>query len=315
MPKKLLFLAAKIAVTAGLLYLVFRDLSLAEITVLLRDFSVGPLVLAAALIVAQAVLVVAWRWSRILSAIDRPIAARELWSPVVIGLFFNQVLPSTVGGDGMRMWFLTRMGRSVGLAVRSVLIDRILGLLALMALSAGGALFLVPFVASPAPLWGVAAVSLAGTAAVIAAPTLLHLLGFLPIGFLKREIGVVAAEIALLRRSRRMVLGMFGVSVAGHLLIALAVWAVAACLNLDLPLFAALAVLPAVLLAATLPVSIAGWGVREGAMVLGLGLIGVGAGPAALISVSFGLLQLGLGMLGGLVWLVHGRPKPADLPA
>ena len=40
-----------------------------------------------------------------------------------------------------------------------------------------------------------AAVSLAGTAAVIAAPTLLHLLAFLPIGFVKRESQVVAAEI------------------------------------------------------------------------------------------------------------------------
>ncbi|MDJ0609983.1 MAG: lysylphosphatidylglycerol synthase transmembrane domain-containing protein [Kiloniellales bacterium] len=313
MPKKLLFLAAKIAVTAGLLHLVFRDLSLTEIAALLQDFSVGPLVLAAALILAQAVVVVAWRWSRILSAIDRPVAARELWSPVVIGVFFNQVLPSTVGGDGMRMWFLTRMGRPFGLAVRSVLIDRILGLLALMALSAGGALFLIPFVATPAPLWGVAAVSLTGTAAVVAAPTLLHLLGFLPIDAVKRQIGVVAAEITVLRRRGGLMLGLFGVSVVGHLLLALAACAVAACLNLEIPLFGALAVLPAVMLAATLPVSIAGWGVREGAMVLGLGLIGVEAGPAALISVSFGLLQLGLGMLGGLVWLVHGRPKPADL--
>ena len=119
--------------------------------------------------------IVAWRWGRILTAIDRPIGVRELWAPTIIAIFFNQVLPSTFGGDGLRVWLLTRMERPLGLAVRSVLVDRILGMLALMVLSGLGALSLLPFVSTTAPLWGAAAVSLTGAAGIVAAPNFLHM--------------------------------------------------------------------------------------------------------------------------------------------
>jgi hypothetical protein len=46
-------------------------------------------------------------------------------------------------------------------------------------------------------------------------------------------------------------------------------------------------------------------------MVVGLGLLGVATSDAALVSVFFGLLQLGFGVAGGLVWLAQRGPKPA----
>ena len=144
MPKKLLLFLVKVAVTSFLLYFVFRDLSF--------DGTGGA---TAGLLVAapaarprpdrgQGILVVAWRWAQILTSIDRPIAGQDLVAPTIIGLFFNQVLPSTVGGDGIRVWLLSRMERSLGLALRSVLIDRLLGMLALMVMSGLGALAVMP---------------------------------------------------------------------------------------------------------------------------------------------------------------------------
>lgn len=311
MPKKILLLAAKLAVTAVLLYFVFRNLSFAEIAEQLRGFSLGPFLLAGGLVAAQSVGIVSWRWGRILSAIDRPIGAKELYGPVIISIFFNQVLPSTVGGDGMRVWLLTRMERPLGLAVRSVLIDRLLGLLALMVLSGLGALALLPLVSTTAPLWGTAAISLTGAAVIVAAPAFLRLVRFVPFAAVRRQMETVAEEIRTLKSNGSLLLRLCSVSIIGHILISLSICALAASLDLDVPTLPTLAILPAVFLAAAMPVSIAGWGVREGAMVLGLGLVGVGAEQAALISISFGLMQLGFGLLGGLVWLVYGRPKPA----
>jgi hypothetical protein len=89
------------------------------------------------------------------------------------------------------------------------------------------------------------------------------------------------------------------------------IWLLAASLGIGFGLLDALAVLPAVLLISSVPISIAGWGVREGSMVVGLGLLGVGNSDAALVSIFFGVLLLAFGLLGGLVWLLDHGPRPA----
>jgi len=59
------------------------------------------------------------------------------------------------------------------------------------------------------------------------------------------------------------------------------------------------------------PISFAGWGVREGATIVGLGLLGIAATDALAVSVAFGCLQLVLGVPGGALWLARRAPAPA----
>jgi len=73
-------------------------------------------------------------------------------------------------------------------------------------------------------------------------------------------------------------------------------------LGAGLTLSQGLVVYPAVLLVSLAPVSIAGWGVREGAMVIGLGLYNVHAITALSISLLFGFVLVGVGLVGGLIW-------------
>ena len=47
-------------------------------------------------------------------------------------------------------------------------------------------------------------------------------------------------------------------------------------------------------------------------MVVGLGLLGVSQGDAALVSIAFGMLFLLVGLLGGLLWLIEGAKRPRD---
>jgi hypothetical protein len=58
------------------------------------------------------------------------------------------------------------------------------------------------------------------------------------------------------------------------------------------------------LLAMAIPISIAGWGVREGTMVIALGQVGVLPADALALSVAFGLINMLAGILGGLLWLI-----------
>ena len=67
-----------------------------------------------------------------------------------------------------------------------------------------------------------------------------------------------------------------------------------------------LVLIPPVVLVSTIPISIAGWGVREAAMITLLALVGVAKADAFVLSVLFGLLTFGLSLPGGIVWIIGG---------
>ena len=71
--------------------------------------------------------------------------------------------------------------------------------------------------------------------------------------------------------------------------------------------------MPPVLLVMTLPISIAGWGVREQAMVSAFALINVPGEGALALSIMFGLLGLIMGLPGGIVWLMSSDKKIEDV--
>jgi hypothetical protein len=68
-------------------------------------------------------------------------------------------------------------------------------------------------------------------------------------------------------------------------------------------------IVPIANLSALLPISISGWGVRESAFVLGFGMVGVAAADALALSILFGLLNMLVGVSGGLVWLARRSPR------
>ena len=85
------------------------------------------------------------------------------------------------------------------------------------------------------------------------------------------------------------------------------VYAVAVAVGVDVSFTAIMIALPAVLLISSLPISLAGWGVREQSMVLALGAMGVAATDALAVSVLLGLSWIVIGLPGALVWLGHRR--------
>jgi hypothetical protein len=76
---------------------------------------------------------------------------------------------------------------------------------------------------------------------------------------------------------------------------------------------AAFVIVPAVMLVSLAPVTFAGWGLREGAMIVGLGLAGVSASDALAVSVAFGLLLVVLGVPGGVLWLRRAVASPPSV--
>ena len=298
-----IFLVARIAITVALLYWLFSQVEFDMVLDRLAGARPGFLVVGMIIIVGQSIGLMATRWRIVLNALGAPEPWRRLARIMAVASFFNETLPSTVGGDAVRAMMLRGERRPLGLVAQSIAMERGLGLMSLMVFSFVGALGLVPFVDDPIPLIGVAAA--AGTGLLGAG--FLVLLARLdldpPFAALRRPYAAVTGAVDALRSNRRRLVLIVGLSFLGQLAVFITLWMVTLALNIPLTPWHAMAIMPGVILVTVVPISVGGWGVRENAMVIGLALVGVGTADALAISLVYGAKFAVFGILAGAVWL------------
>lgn len=282
------------------------DLQRAARTIGMAD----PLLLAAAyLLLLQQPVLGAWRWRNIISGLAGRLPFPASLRFLFIATFFNQVLPGAVVGDGVRAFLARGTGLSWRQAANSVLIDR-LTMLAIIVLLV---LAVEPWVAERlgygAQPW------LLPTALALALLALLvlvfprQLLGPL---YTARRLGPVRD---LLADTRRLFLkpGPLLLLLLSCLLsyanMGVVFWLAGSALDLGLGASAYLFVVPPVVLASILPISVGGWGVREAAAVALFAAAGAEPSAALATSVVFGLLSMAVGAPGLAIWLLHRKTR------
>ena len=164
----------RLLVSAALLYFVLRSIDLSTLWRRVQGMNPAWISLAAAVFVfMQSVSV--WRWHRLLRAQHVTVATRTLSESIWVSLFFNNFLPSNIGGDVFRIADTAGPAGSKTLATTVILVDRVLGLAALIVVAAVGA-FAASLVGIHVPgarwLWMVAAAGTAAAIPVIAIPKL-----------------------------------------------------------------------------------------------------------------------------------------------
>ena len=126
-------LLLKLTVSVALVTTLVARADLADLGRRLASAGVLTLMIGSLCIFALSVTIAA-RWKTILVEFRYPLSFSEVWRYTVIGMFFNQLLPSGMGGDGLRMWYARRAGVPLGTAIGTVVVDRVLGLLGLLLL-------------------------------------------------------------------------------------------------------------------------------------------------------------------------------------
>jgi uncharacterized membrane protein YbhN (UPF0104 family) len=223
----------------------------------------------------------------------------------LISMFFNQTLPSTVGGDGARIWLLARDGAGWKIATYSVLGDRAVGILALAILVTLCLPWTLTLVQDP-----VGRVALC----IIAGSSLTATLSFLAMGIVRwnwlnrfwgvRHLAAVAAIVDQALREPRRGLQIAALSIAIHLLTVIAAWSAARAAAASFDFTDALLLVLPVILVATIPISIAGWGVRESTMVAAFAYSGLAEADGLIVSILFGAATFAVGIVGGIIWIV-----------
>jgi uncharacterized membrane protein YbhN (UPF0104 family) len=258
----------------------------------------------------------AWRWQRVLAVFDVHVPLRTLLRHYLAGQFVGNVLPSTIGGDVLRV---SRSSKRVGgdVAFASVAIERMTGFVALPLLTVLG------FVVKPSLL----ELPHAWVAILISAVTVVALVVILVVaghpglaGRFERHdnwmrfVGAVHVGVARLHHQPRRGASVLGAALAYQASVVAAVWCAVHALGVSIPDGAVVAFIPAVAMAQVLPVSLGGLGIREGLLVLLLHPLGVPAGKA----IGVGLLWYGMTLLVSLLGapaFAVGHRRGADDPA
>src|SRR5256714_619265 len=127
--RRILFSTIKILVSVALLYLALRKVNLLELAYRINVASLGWIGLAIAVTFLQ-IFAGVLRWREIGAECGAPLATRQAMRFNVIGAFFNQTLPSSIGGDAVRLWLGARGGAGWRAGTYSILVHRPLGLVA-----------------------------------------------------------------------------------------------------------------------------------------------------------------------------------------
>ncbi len=301
--RALLMPALKALVSVGLLGVIAASVDVGALLERLTPAVALTAMAALALLQIQAVGA-ALRWRLVLGAHDTSLPFAVVWRNVLLGLFGNQAMPSTIGGDALRVWNGWRRGLRLGLAARTLVVDRVFSFLGLILLCLLALPALTARADDPLVVRGVLTLVLGGVGCLM----VLLALRLLPERW--RVARLVAPAVALSVSAWR-VLGdrarlapVLALMLLPHLIDITVIWLYARALGAEAAWPALALVVPAATLTPAVPVSVAGWGLREGAMVLGFTVIGLPADVALAASLLYGVSAVATGLIGAGIWSI-----------
>jgi uncharacterized protein (TIRG00374 family) len=264
-------LAVKLSVSIILLGVLFSRIDVADLWRTARLASV-PWLLAGVAIFGASTVGAVWRWNLLLKTQRIDVPFRSLFGTFLVSTYFNNFLPSNIGGDVIRIGDTGRHANSKTLATTVVLMDRILGLVALAFVAAIGATVIGRIHAIAAPIWpvwlwaGFLAGAAATTPAVFAPAAFGRMLRPLTVFHPEWVGGRIMTLTAALARfgedPTALVKAFFGAIFVQATLVCF-YFAVAYALHLDIAFWDLAVVIPMSFVVQLLPVSVGGFGVRE----------------------------------------------------
>ena len=269
--RRYLVLALKVVVSIVLLSLLFSKIDVARLWAIARRASLRWFAVALA-IYAVNMIASTWRWHLLLRTQEVNVRRRWLLGSFLVASFFNNFLPSNIGGDVIRISDTARAARSRTLAATVVLMDRVLGLMALIFVAAVGASAAGAVHPAALPIWPMWlwAGLLAGAAA--SAPAVLAPVGFSrllqPLTVFHPEwvggrIDTLTEVLTRFRARPGTLARCFATAVFVQGTMVLFYFAVTYALHLNVALSDIAVIVPISFVVQMLPVSFGGFGVRE----------------------------------------------------
>jgi hypothetical protein len=263
-------------------------------------------------------IITAFRWQELLKALDIRLPIERTFVLNMVGAFYNTFMPGSTGGDVLKAYYVALQTHHRTRAVMSVVVDRVIGLLALIIL--GGAM-----AGYAAWRWrihqtaGVALFSLgivlctAGGLTVFFNPTLRRMTGLdwilrrLP---MQRRVHKAVEAMHLYGRRPGLAAAALLASFPVHAVVILSAFFAGTAFGLHIPWYYYWTVVPVAVLAGAIPISPQGAGVMEYFAILLLTPIHCSAAEAVVLTMSIRLVQVLWNLAGGAFVLRGGYHAP-----
>lgn len=315
-----LLFAAKMALSIALLAFLFQRVPMAQVTHALQRADSRWLVGAFTLLVASNVLG-SYQWNRLLRAADIHIPFWKVCGYYHVGLFFNNFLPANVGGDFARILDAARSGSTRASAFSTVLLDRLIGTVALGGLALLTTLPMIDRFHLTLAYLGVVAFFGVAVAVLWAVfhPAFLaaleRLLRGVGLGRFSPALDDLANRLSGFRGQRRLFMELFAVATITQVMRIFVHVVVAHALGIPVALAYFFLFVPLLAVIVSLPISLNGIGVREGAGIVLFGLVGVSKADAFSLQFTTYLVAVAVSLLGGLIFLARIPRRRAEARA
>lgn len=296
----------RVALSVTALVLLLRQVGGTDVLKVLKDADPGYLG-SACLLFLLGIVIRAFRWRALLHGLGVKPPLRLLLKLYLVGNFFNTVLPSGFGGDVVRVVELAQQNRQSA-AVGTVIVDRLTGILSLMALG----LVVLPFTPGLASwlVWMfviVAVGGLAGGALLLEGRLLRRLTARLPQALSLAGQGKLADIYAAVSGSgARAIWQALALSTLFNLINIAVYWLCGLAVGIDVSLGFYFVFVPLLSLTLLLPISVGGLGARDWVAQPLFGSVGVPDAVAAGMTLSVYAVTLAVGLIGLAIYLIEG---------
>jgi len=305
--RALLTLTIRVLVSLALLYLALRGINFSAVQSRLSQINLGWIAIAILVTIFQ-IFLGALRWRVISGLCQAPLTDLQAFRYNMIGAFFNQTLPSSIGGDAVRLWLVSRTGAGWRSATYSILTDRAVGLIALAVIIVASLPWSYGMIDDASGRLALVFVDFAALAGGLG----FLLLGYLPWPWLDswwptkhvRACSVIANRVIFNRRSGPKIAVL---SLSIHVLAVVIAWCAVRAITAPADFEQIFLLTPPIMLITMMPISIAGWGVREATMMVAFGYAGLARADGTVVSILFGTVYSIVGAIGGIVWVLSAE--------
>ncbi len=290
----------KLILTIVMFYVLFQYIDFKNLVDILARSHGGTIAIALLLQLASTYLA-AYRWRLIMKLLVFNESVSYYVKSYFKGTFFNQVLPSSIGGDAVRIIDLTQKGYDKKDAVYGVFVDRIVGLVGLLVLNLLATIIFYGTFSEDFSLLIILITigGISGFALLFHLERIAFLANYKFLNLFHR----LAKRLNKLYANRTLLYLHIAVSVGVHLLSILTIYALALSIDFHMSFQIFLIAVPPVFLLTIIPVSLAGWGIREGAMVGIFMLVGADETKVLAMSILYGLLLIISSLPGSYFWV------------
>ena len=317
--KKVFHFVLKFIITSIILYFIYEKMDINEFVLYFKEISFNSLIIITIIAILK-VNIESYRWYYILKSLKQEVKLRSLFSIYMIGGFFNIFLPSTIGGDALRIMYIKNERLSTLQAINTVLLERITGIYAML---------LITFIATVIG-WNFILNEFRYTILIasgfgILFLTLFYNYYFIIINYAKKiksrynykildNIHFLIKSLDFNQYNKSVLFYSLIMSVFIQITVYSVTIFVGETLGLtQLKIYHYLILLPPIVIISLLPISIGGFGVREGLFSIFFSPLGVTLEQSTLLSILSFLPFLILGVFGSVFYLAKPKTSKAHI--